>query len=407
MAVYDINGNAISGVASETAYVPGIVSVQSDLNGYLYGSGDHHFVSGSGNEKTAVYSVVPGETYIIKSESMRPRFNVGCFASIPENNLPALYYEAHSGENEFSLTVPNTASIKYMALYYYNVSADSDDPDDILAQITVAGTTLTTLPNSVTYIDDSLNGYIDDQESPKTTFKMCTWNIGHFSMGVDKNTAITDSDYVAKLNAYCKMIQSCSADIFAVQEYSAIFADTTAEDVLAKDTLFGNYKTQFIGEQRNYSCNAVFSNLNVRNMAAHDYECNQDAVITHTSLILATDYYYVKWRMVLNGRDILCISTHLAFDNNNPDVLQQNQISELLDVCDGEPYVLIFGDFNTTNLSAFTNAGFDIVNNSGIPFLTGIDNIVAKGVSITVKKWIVDSATLSDHAGILAEITVS
>lgn len=396
----------ISNVYKNMQYITakGVVPPAYVLDAILYGAGTHDIRSDSSG-KLAVYRVFPGMTYKVKSESMRPRFAVGCFNESPVvGSVPTAYYQ-YSGQSEFTITADSDA--KSIGLYFFNSAIESGTAEEALAEITVSGATYTSLESVLALTDSELQGVITDRDSAKTEFTFCTWNIGHFSMGVHEDTDITSTDYATKLKAYNDLIISCKPDVIAVEEYSRVFANLGAIAVNTDDVLFGEFINKFIGEQKHYSCNAVFCNFHVRGMEQVEYECNRNAVITHTTLIEAQDYYYVRWNMVVNGRDILCIATHLAFDTNYPDVLQQAQIDELISVCSDAPYVMIFGDFNTTNFNSFKNAGYTMVSNSGIPFVEGVDNIVCKGLDIVEKKRINISNTLSDHYMFLGKIKIS
>ena len=405
MAVYDIHGNPISDPLNEGIIAGGILTPNTVLNGFIYGGEDYHFVENDYN-RCLVYEIVPGETYIVKSETIRKRYTFACFRTIPVNNSIPVYCELHYGENEFIVTVPNNSTIKYAVLWCYSQQFDGDDPDIVFDQVTIAGKASTTLPQTANYLDDVLMSNAEEQYAVKEEFTLCAWNIGHFAMGVHRNTDITASDYVEKLKAFNDMVLLRKADIFAVSEYSRIFANLgTDNSVNADDVIFGEFENKFIGEQRNFSCDAVFGNIHVRDIRQVDYECNQDAEITHTTLIKATDYYYVRWNMVVNGRDVLCIATHLAFDTNKPDVLQQAQIEELISVCENAPYVIILADFNTSNFDAFKTAGYAMIANSGVN--NGyIDNIVVKGLEIIEGISISGSNSLSDHKMVMCKIRI-
>lgn len=379
----------------------------SDVLGCQINGVSPYQLTASGNwAKSAVYSVIPGETYRFKSENIRPRFSIGCFNAKPAVGVAPVLYEAHHGQREFTITIP--AGCMYAVVYFWLTTVDGSDWEAVLSSITVTGPTRTTLTKAIEYAADRGGEYKVEKQKHKTEIRFLTWNIGHFSMGVHADTDIRDADYAAKLKAYSDMICDLEPDIIVVPEYSAVFAQgvTKLGDVLAKDVLFCNFDNQYIGEQRHYSCNAMFSNLKVRNLSAHDYVCLEDETITDSRPVAAQDSYYVQWDMVFNGVDIHCVMMHPVFDTNRPDVLQQKQLQEVFDTLDGYAHVIVAGDLNTTDTSIFDNAGYDKITNAGLPFITGVDNILVKGLSLVTKMKIEGSDTLSDHAMYLGCIAV-
>lgn len=243
------------------------------------------------------------------------------------------------------------------------------------------------------------------------------WNIGHFSNGSKPYSTISDNDYKQKSEAYKELINLSNADIISTNEYSVLFSNTNCHRNCSADTLiFSSYNYKYIGNNgvsRHYSLNALFSRIPFASESTNEYEINKQSRITHTSAIEAKDYYYISYRTNLLGNNTLLISTHLAFDNNNPE-LAILQIKELIEKCESEEFVIICGDFNTSasSFDLFAAAGYDMANHSDI---TGdlatfpassptkpLDNILAKGFRISNPRVIYTD--LSDHIPMLCEI---
>ena len=252
-----------------------------------------------------------------------------------------------------------------------------------------------------------------------TDFVIATWNIGHFSGGINTDTTITDSDYQEKKTAYKRMINNLDADIMVVTEYSNVFATLQSGNVEARDVLFGNFMYRSIGKQANYSCNSAFSNLPLYGMADHIYECNQTAVITHTSAILATDYKYMHGTFEIDGETVHVIGTHCAFDLNNADV-EIDQYEELINLCKDYKRVIILGDMNTaggvSEFDLFKNAGYVLANHGYMgDYQTYknshpnrcLDNIMVKGLAMKKIEVISDPDNLSDHLPIKCTLTLA
>ena len=239
--------------------------------------------------------------------------------------------------------------------------------------------------------------------------RFATWNIGHFSLGNSKNSSITSENYSTKLTDFKELINSVGAVFWGISEYSAIFGNDGTEDVPARTALFSDYVNSYIGEQANFSCDALFTNLSISNITEEEYECNQTAVITHTSVILATDYYYLLGYLLIDGESIPIIVTHLAFDNNNPEVCT-DQIEELINIFDNESKIIIMGDFNVATPSEFdlfTNAGYQVANTGQYLTYSGqkaLDNIVTKGLNIYNVGMM--TTGLSDHYPLYADIAL-
>ena len=237
------------------------------------------------------------------------------------------------------------------------------------------------------------------------------WNIGHFSGGRSSNSTIKGEQYGLKEREYNSLISQISADIFSVNEYSEYFGtDEFGEKHKANDVLFGEYPYQYVGHQSRYSCNALFSKLPLFNSSEIEYECNQNAKITHTTAIKAIDYYLLESETVINGILTKLVSTHLAFDKNNEDVAR-NQILEIIDRYKTYSNVIICGDWNIkdiNNFDYFSLAGYHLANHGEFgDYITYgtksvLDNIMVKG--FIIKKVEVVESTLSDHKPIIVTL---
>lgn len=266
------------------------------------------------------------------------------------------------------------------------------------------------LPSSVEFTKS------EPSEENDNSVRLATWNIGHFSLGENKSTAITSADYDVKKREFLDYINySVNADVFALNEYSKIFQGYKK----ASETIFESYEEAYEFEQRNYSCNAVFSKLPLKNVQLHEFECNKNAVITHTDKITAPDYYYVTAELEINGKTVVLVMTHLAFDDTyyetENDSVNRNQMLELIEVCEQYERVVLMGDWNAAKFSyfnEFVEAGYTLANEkadlptykSSVAAARCIDNIIYKGV--TVSDFTLAGTDLSDHYAIYCTITV-
>lgn len=248
----------------------------------------------------------------------------------------------------------------------------------------------------------------------KDSIIVMQWNIGHFSQGALTNSRITDSDYFMALQDYRKLINDVSADIVTLCEYSVLFSDTALHPSCYADTLlFKEYPYRFIGNNgiiRKYSLNAIMSKMELLHPSTVEYQTNSTAIITHTSAIKATDYYYNKAYIYIGDHKVVLVNTHLAFDKNNPDIAI-DQIKELIKELDNEEYVVICGDFNTSssNYALFSEAGYSLANTGILKTFPSarptapLDNIISKG--LIIRDSHVVRSSLSDHYPIVCTIS--
>lgn len=379
----------------------GVVEPSYFINGNLHWADPHEIRAGE-TLKLAVYETSPYLTYKVKVLEMRKILTVGVFKNKPDIGSVPIYYANHHTEHEFE--IPGSNLSFYIGIYFYNSDFDDVTYEEAIKTITVIGEKTASVYDTIDYLGDSLDNFVTKKNEDE--FVICTWNLGHFAGGKHPSTRINDSDYADKLKEFSTLLQSVNPDIIAVEEYSDIFAILQRENVPTVKALFNNFKTGFIGDQRHYSCTGFYSNLNARNIELKEYECLINETITHSSIIFAQDYYYVQWDMVFNGVDIHCIVTHCAFDTNRPNVLQRAQYQELIDVCADYDKVIIAGDMNSATIDVFKNAGYDVVSNATppIPFVTGVDNIIVKGLTLIQKSKI--ETTLSDHNMFIGRIKV-
>lgn len=232
--------------------------------------------------------------------------------------------------------------------------------------------------------------------------RICSYNIGHFSGGASTDSTITASDYDTKLAAYKSTLRQIDPDVIGVAEYSAIFGtNSDNEKMPAKDVLFGAFIPSEIGAQSHYSCNALFSKTVIENAASEKYECNQEAVITHTTTIEAKDYYFIEADLYMRGEHIKVVTTHLAFDTNYPGVLQADQIDELIARYANTDKVILMGDWNVADFSrfdAFVTAGYTLANDGTFHTYNSyaLDNIVVKGLTVS-NPGMITTTGQSDH----------
>ena len=251
-------------------------------------------------------------------------------------------------------------------------------------------------------------------EEDDGSVRLATWNIGHYSMGVNKNSSIANDQYGTKAKDFLNYINYClDADIISLNEYSKLFTPAYS----AKNAIFKEYGESYEFDQMNYSCNAVFSKLGMTNVEMHTYDCNVDADITHTDAIEASDYYFITADITVNGETVKLVMTHLAFDDNydsysEEDEIVKNQMRELIAYCESFERVVMMGDWNAYKFSyfdLFCEAGYSLaLTEANLPTYAGnnycIDNIIYKGVSVS--NVTLAGTDLSDHYAVYCDVSV-
>lgn len=243
--------------------------------------------------------------------------------------------------------------------------------------------------------------------------KIATWNIGHFSGGNSPNSAIEESALAEATAAYRAYIyDEIGADVIGLCENSPMLCNAQAGPIFAKTAIFDAYPIRYEEIQLNYSANAIYAKSGITSARRHRLLVNETATVTHTDLIRASDYYYIKANLVLDGEDVVFVVCHLAFDNNrNPDTVNIDQLKELESVLRDEARVIIVGDFNCHDfgtLRIFSDAGYTLLNDGSLATCPtekvnrALDNIIIKG--LRAENVRVHPTTLSDHCALSADV---
>lgn len=248
--------------------------------------------------------------------------------------------------------------------------------------------------------------------------KIAVWNIGHFSGGNGMKTAVPEEKLSEATAAFRGYIDEIGADVIGICEYSYMFCNSdrilNLGPVYARDALFGGYSFGYEGPQHRYSGNALFAKCEVEGLRKKLFACNADAVISHTDLIKAADYYYVRATVKIDGKPVTLILAHLAFDMNlNPDTLNEAQIGELVEVLKEEERAVVIGDFNCKSFDSyrlFKEAGYTLAGDGSFntcPTASqnhALDNIIVKGLKVENAR--VHETTLSDHYAFSADVSL-
>ena len=260
-----------------------------------------------------------------------------------------------------------------------------------------------------------------DDDCP-ASFTVATWNIGHFANGNRAESKIKDGEYDAKSRSYRNYIDGLGADLLCLNEYSRYF--TESKNHPAFEALFEETPPlYYAGPQRNFSCNAVYSALPLRNLTLHEYECNKGARMAKTSSSKPEYYYYVTAELIVGTETVHFVFTHLAFNDDSYDVppynfdqVAVNQMLELIDLYKDAEHVVMMGDWNAYYKNMYdplADAGYTLGNYGEtltcIGSSTGrlewaVDDIVVKGLTMTDFHAV--NTGLSDHIAVVATLTL-
>ena len=432
--------------AGETPVYPGDLSWETDEHYYKITGWDKEFVPATEN---AVYTATVGE-YGLTVYDIRFSLKTGIF-SVPthegEMPTPPKGYETDltrvdkigtfSGWDK-ELVAPTAENMNgkkfvvYSAKYtyetrYYDVTFVVDETE---YKVETAGKTVPECP--VTPEKDGMLFVGWDKEVVEATesavytavfmsadcpesFTVATWNIGHYANGNARDTRIADAEYDEKSAQYRSYIEGLDADLLCINEYSRLFTPNN----LAENALYAERPPIFFaGEQRHFSCNAVFSNLPLQNITVHDFECNKDVVLLYSSTNQAYYYYYITAELVIGTETVHFVFTHLAFDEDrNPDTVCMAQIAELIDLYKDAEHVVMMGDWNAYHknmFDPFAEAGYTLGNYGEILTCTGsrtgglewaVDDIIVKGLSMSDFRAV--KTTLSDHIAVVCTLTLT
>lgn len=232
---------------------------------------------------------------------------------------------------------------------------------------------------------------------------VATWNIGHFSQGRKEYSLIKDN-YEHKLNEFQTFIyDSIKSDILCVNEFSAVFCkDSLGREVLSEEALFGSFRTKKVFMQNRFVCNALFAKRKLKHVKETSFLYNDIAKDDRPTILW---HYYVMADIKIQGKKVKLICTHLV---NRAEKHCQNQIEELVRVCEGYERVIICGDMNTWNFSKFIKAGYSLANDGTIVTFPSksyaLDNIIVKGLNLSEVRVL--KTSLSDHYSLACRVTL-
>lgn len=247
------------------------------------------------------------------------------------------------------------------------------------------------------------------------SFKMASWNIGHFALGKNWKTAVPRDGFQAAARKYADFLDEVNADYLGVCEYAGAF--TTDGQIAADQAVFGRYGRMLVGPHHGWQWNAAFWNR---------FAKKGDAIKSYRRHL--QDVYYLANRVEIGGVEVVLVQTHLdwgtMYEGHEHD--REEQMKQIIADFAAEPRVIVAGDFNIgirfrekgrrsldnpAEYRVFEEAGYTLGNDGRFKTAPSgdcrmsLDNIIVKGVEISDFR-VYDRPDLSDHALVSATITV-
>lgn len=269
--------------------------------------------------------------------------------------------------------------------------------------------------------------------------RVLSWNIGHFAMGNAAasyvSPALPDKGYgdfsegetytpngneAVQRQRWNTRMTDIAPDIMLFSEYNGIFVKNS--DTNTHDDLFGRFCPYcVVGTSNGYSHNALY-NRRFPFQYAWNGELSEELSLTGGG-----GRYLLKGKVVMGNTEVVVAVTHL---DPSYESTRAQQISAIIDDLSSYSHIILGGDFNTTadaqsEFAPFTTAGYTMANcgsfgvkmtwpstgwqrsydaNPGSPYCA-IDNIIVKGFSINNVE-IIDESHLTDHCGVVADLTI-
>lgn len=295
-----------------------------------------------------------------------------------------------------------------------------------------------------------------DPANAQVSLRVMSYNIGHFSVGTQQTTTIsdqetdgwpdsTDRNYDIQLNRWKNKVSGLKPDIMCMPEYSSTFGSKNGSNVSTESSgIFSGYNLS-VGKSAygGYWINAIASKYALSNAVDVDLDSLSGAGVAYVRVAEAT----------IGGHTVKIGVTHLNWNQSQTHYdSRQEEIKSLIKLFQDDDYVILCGDFNTEGpygasdaeikslkgtlefepfLYGFTEDGVDYdggytLANHGLfgnhktfpstysrPDRTGqamiptsfIDNVIVKGFTMSNVR-VVDDGTLTDHCGIYCELTM-
>ena len=239
------------------------------------------------------------------------------------------------------------------------------------------------------------------------SMKLIHWNMGNFSNG-GSETTINDDNYAVRSQGFKNFFTNHKDYNFVFNEYNPVFARLSNRTVYTNSELLGQYPYN-IGNYVRCNDTDELAQASLNSLVGHRVGVLNSMAGMFSQ---AGGYYvhpkpYVIYRYYMGGGSLYVISTHLATRLSRDQYM--TIFRELVDIASGLGHVIITGDMNCSDRTAFSvfeDAGFTIANDNTPTHAGGVilDWIIYRSNNITSVNFevctdAVDSndEMLSDH----------
>ncbi len=303
--------------------------------------------------------------------------------------------------HEVETFIISDPTIKYVRLYFgkkdNSVINDSDFAD---TEIAVFDDVVTPVYYTGGETAQDKNARAIENEMRKT-LSVCSWNVGLWNDGTTPYMTISEK------YKWMRVFGEINADIIMTQEspYTVVSGDS-----VIYPNLFGykyDYLKNPLAAETVYLSKGIASVFPIANPTRNFFTDNQRS--------------YLKAYIIINDIKICLINCQLSFNSAE----RAPEITELINVMNGEDYVICCGDFNVEDVNefdAFSTAGYKMANDGDFgQFVTWdhtteewtngvLDNcIVSSNISITNVRTIDGTGTggISDHKPIVTTLIIN
>lgn len=236
------------------------------------------------------------------------------------------------------------------------------------------------------------------------TFTFATQNFGLWNDGMTQGVAADKVE--ARAAAWQAEMAEHDIDILVGQEWLPYLDSDKTVD--ANNKVFGSmYPYMYGNHTATYDGKNIISRTPLTD-------------ITYSAMVSNVGRRYAKAYTTINGKKVCIINAHLSFEEDI-NINRKEEIVELLNIAQTEPYVIIAGDFNVftpDEFQIFEEAGYSLANAGAFgEFNTWpnlgrnptrevnrvLDNIIV-GPGIKINSVQADDHQLSDHALLVAEL---
>ena len=218
---------------------------------------------------------------------------------------------------------------------------------------------------------------------PPMRFRVVQWNIGHFALGKNSQTAIAPEESSARSAAYRAMIAQLKPDFLGVSEFDPVF-DKAGR--LSTNEVFSSFPTMILGPKNHYQCNALFTR----------FPYVRHEIVNYT--LQRQNVYFIDSVFLFGTNEVHFVQSHLDwYRTTDGKRYALPQMRQLVKHFKDMPYVIISADFNVPEIGhfdAFKEAGYVVANGGRYSVL---DNVVVKGFDVKELFAADNERRLSDH----------